>query len=136
MFSLSDIIIPLCACFILVGIHAYLGVHVLARKVIFVDLALAQIAALGAVYALFLGLSFDADPLTIKLISVLFSFLGELIISLSKIKYKLTVKTKKKKTVKITPKVIYIPAAGCPPNHPNKIKQITNLIIIRRNKTL
>lgn len=89
MFSLSDIIIPLCACFILVGIHAYLGVHVLARKVIFVDLALAQIAALGAVYALFLGLSFDADPLTIKLISVLFSFLGALIISLSKIKNKL-----------------------------------------------
>jgi hypothetical protein len=32
----------------LVGIHAYFGIQVLARKVIFVDLALAQIAALGA----------------------------------------------------------------------------------------
>lgn len=89
MFSLHDILIPLLACFILVGIHAYLGVHVLARKVIFVDLALAQIAALGAVYALFLGLSFDYDPLVIKFISVIFSFLGALIISLSKIKHPL-----------------------------------------------
>jgi len=32
----------------LVGIHAYFGIQVLARKIIFVDLALAQIAALGA----------------------------------------------------------------------------------------
>lgn len=43
---------PLAACFILTGIHAYLGIHVVERKVIFVDLALAQIAALGAVIAL------------------------------------------------------------------------------------
>ena len=35
----------------LVGIHAYFGIQVLARKVIFVDLALAQIAALGATVA-------------------------------------------------------------------------------------
>lgn len=33
---------------ILVGIHCYLGIHVLARGVIFVDLALAQIAVLGS----------------------------------------------------------------------------------------
>jgi len=37
---------PLLACLILTGIHTYLGVHVIERKVIFVDLALAQIAAL------------------------------------------------------------------------------------------
>ena len=35
----------------LVGIHAYFGIQVLARKVIFVDLALAQIAALLAAAA-------------------------------------------------------------------------------------
>ena len=35
----------------LVGIHAYFGIQVLARKVIFVDLALAQVAALGATVA-------------------------------------------------------------------------------------
>jgi zinc/manganese transport system permease protein len=39
----------------LVGIHAYFGIQVLARKIIFVDLALAQIAALGATIAFMLG---------------------------------------------------------------------------------
>src|SRR5947209_2392970 len=39
----------------LVGIHAWFGIQVLARKVIFVDLALAQIAALGATVAFMLG---------------------------------------------------------------------------------
>jgi len=39
----------------LVGIHAYFGIQVLARKVIFVDLALAQIAALGATVAFMIG---------------------------------------------------------------------------------
>ena len=39
----------------LVGIHAYFGIQVLARKVIFVDLALAQIAALGATVAFMFG---------------------------------------------------------------------------------
>lgn len=46
---------PFAACLILVGIHGYLGLHVLLRQVIFVDLALAQIAALGAVVAFILG---------------------------------------------------------------------------------
>lgn len=47
---------PFVACVVLVGIHAYLGMHVIQRKVIFVDLALAQIAALGATCGLLLGL--------------------------------------------------------------------------------
>ena len=38
---------PFLMCLVLTGIHAYLGVHVLAREVVFVDIALAQIAALG-----------------------------------------------------------------------------------------
>ena len=38
---------PFAASLILTGIHAYLGVHVVERGVIFVDLSLAQIAALG-----------------------------------------------------------------------------------------
>jgi zinc/manganese transport system permease protein len=41
--------------FCLVGIHAYFGIQVLTRGVIFVDLALAQIAALGATVAFMLG---------------------------------------------------------------------------------
>jgi zinc/manganese transport system permease protein len=46
---------PLLACLVLTGIHAYLGLHVLARGVIFVDLALAQVAALGMTTALLAG---------------------------------------------------------------------------------
>jgi zinc/manganese transport system permease protein len=46
---------PFLMCLILAGIHCYLGLHVLARGVIFVDLSLAQVAALGASLAIFLG---------------------------------------------------------------------------------
>lgn len=43
------------ACLVLTGIHAYLGLHVLARGVIFVDIALAQIASLGTAIAMLRG---------------------------------------------------------------------------------
>lgn len=52
---LSFLAAPFAACVVLVGVLGYLGLHVLLRKVIFVDLALAQIAALGAVVAFALG---------------------------------------------------------------------------------
>ena len=47
--------VPFLACLILTGIHVYLGLHVLARGIIFVDLALAQVAALGITVALLAG---------------------------------------------------------------------------------
>jgi zinc/manganese transport system permease protein len=46
---------PFLMCLILAGIHCYLGLHVLARGVIFVDLSLAQVAAFGATLAIFFG---------------------------------------------------------------------------------
>ena len=46
---------PLAAGLVLTAIHCHLGQHVLARGVIFVDLALAQAAALGAMVALIYG---------------------------------------------------------------------------------
>jgi zinc/manganese transport system permease protein len=46
---------PFLACLVLAGMHAYLGLHVLARGVIFVDLALAQVAALGMTAGLLAG---------------------------------------------------------------------------------
>jgi len=52
---------PFAASLILTGIHAYLGVHVVERGVIFVDLSLAQIAALGATVALLMPAS-GGDP--------------------------------------------------------------------------
>ena len=53
---LPFLIWPFVASLILTGIHAYLGVHVVERGVIFVDLALAQIAALGATTAILIGM--------------------------------------------------------------------------------
>jgi zinc/manganese transport system permease protein len=53
--------LPFLACLVLTGIHTYLGLHVLARGVIFVDLALAQVAALGMTAALLAGHSLH-DP--------------------------------------------------------------------------
>ena len=51
IFLLPAFLVAVC----LVGIHVYFGIQVLARQVIFVDLALAQIAALGATVAFMLG---------------------------------------------------------------------------------
>lgn len=44
---------PFALAILLVGIHAYLGLHVLQRDVIFVDISLSQVAALGGVLSLF-----------------------------------------------------------------------------------
>ncbi|HEY6141681.1 MAG TPA: metal ABC transporter permease [Thermoanaerobaculia bacterium] len=52
---LGFLYLPLLAGLILTGIHAYLGVHVVERGVIFVDLSLAQIAALGTTIAYLAG---------------------------------------------------------------------------------
>jgi zinc/manganese transport system permease protein len=46
---------PFVMCLVLAGIHCYLGLHVLARGVIFVDLSLAQVAAFGATLAILFG---------------------------------------------------------------------------------
>jgi zinc/manganese transport system permease protein len=53
--ALAFLLPPFLVAVCLVGIHAYFGIEVLRRKVIFVDLALAQIAALGATAAFMLG---------------------------------------------------------------------------------
>jgi zinc/manganese transport system permease protein len=53
--ALEFLWLPFLACLVLAGIHVYLGLHVLARGIIFVDLALAQMAALGIALALLAG---------------------------------------------------------------------------------
>ena len=45
---------PLIACLLLPGILAYYGLHIVRRGIIFVDLALAQVAALGTCFAVLL----------------------------------------------------------------------------------
>lgn len=57
MQSILAIMLPaFCECLVLVGIHSYLGLHVIKRKVIFVDLAFAQITALGTLIAFLFGI--------------------------------------------------------------------------------
>lgn len=53
--ALSLLFYPLLAALLLTGIHTYLGIHILARNVVFVDLALAQLSALGATVAFMRG---------------------------------------------------------------------------------
>ena len=68
---------PFAASLILTGIHAYLGIHVVERGVIFVDLSLAQIAAFGASVAVLLPLS-GGDPHHpgVYWVSLGFTFIG------------------------------------------------------------
>jgi zinc/manganese transport system permease protein len=78
---------PFVASLILTGIHAYLGVHVVERGVIFVDLSLAQIAALGATIALLLPFS-GGDPHapSVYWVSLLFTFIGAFIFANVRVK--------------------------------------------------
>src|SRR5215467_13694690 len=77
---LQLLILPFLASLILTGIHAYLGVHVVEREVIFVDLALAQIAALGATIAILVVV--DPHGEGAYWMSLGFTFIGALIFSL------------------------------------------------------
>jgi zinc/manganese transport system permease protein len=73
---------PFVASLILTGIHSYLGVHVVERGVIFVDLSLAQIAALGGTIALLLPISGgDAHSPAVYWISLAFTFIGAFVFS-------------------------------------------------------
>ena len=70
---------PFVASLILTGIHAYLGVHVVERGVIFVDLSLAQIAALGTTIAVLLGINPHGDGAYV--VSLIFTFIGAAVFS-------------------------------------------------------
>jgi len=59
---MSDLVamlgLPLLACLLMGSILSYLGIHVLKREVIFIDIAIAQVAAVGALAA---HLAFDVE---------------------------------------------------------------------------
>ena len=82
--TVFEILLPaFVASLILTGIHAYLGVHVVERGVIFVDLSLAQIAALGTTVAYLAG--YDLHSGTAYLFSLGFTFLGAGIFAMSRV---------------------------------------------------
>jgi len=80
---------PLAMCLVLTGIHGYLGIHVLSRKVIFVDLALAQIAALGSTTAVLLGYNPEhpGDATIVYLFSLGFTFVGAAVFALTRMRH-------------------------------------------------
>jgi zinc/manganese transport system permease protein len=73
---------PFVVALCLIGIHTYFGIQVLARKVIFVDLALAQIAALGTTVAFMLGHPVQG-PAT-YFYSLLFTLLAALVLAFTR----------------------------------------------------
>src|SRR5436305_1768834 len=73
---------PFVMCLILAGIHCYLGLHVLARGVIFVDLSLAQVAAFGATLAIFFG--FDHHSTATYFFSLGSTFLAAALFALAR----------------------------------------------------
>jgi zinc/manganese transport system permease protein len=80
---------PFVASLILTGIHAYLGVHVVERGVIFVDLSLAQIAALGGTIALLLPISGgDAHAPAVYWVSLAFTFVGAFVFATIRSRHK------------------------------------------------
>ncbi|HXV59664.1 MAG TPA: metal ABC transporter permease [Vicinamibacteria bacterium] len=82
---LELLLAPLVACLILTGIHAYLGLHVIERKVLFVDLSLAQIAALGTAAGFVAGYDLDSD--VSYFFSLAFTLLGAAIFSLTRMRH-------------------------------------------------
>ena len=80
---LDLMIAPIMAGLVVLSIHAYLGLHVIARGVIFVDLAFAQIAALGTTVGLLFGIG-HGTPLALAF-SLGFTLIGAVIFSFSRL---------------------------------------------------
>ena len=78
METLTFLLWPLLACLLLILIHAYFGLHILERGIIFVDLALAQFIGIG------IALSFLLGEEKSTLLSLAFALLGAVILSLSR----------------------------------------------------
>ncbi len=75
---------PFAECLILVAIHTYLGIHVLRRRVIFVDLALAQTAALGTTVGFMFGIVPETPAALIY--SITFTFVAAAIFALTRLR--------------------------------------------------
>ncbi len=79
--ALSIMLWPLIACLLLPGILVYYGLHIVRREIIFVDLALAQVAALGICVAILLRHGHDWQTYAW---SLGFTFVGAAIFTLTR----------------------------------------------------
>ena len=73
---------PLLACLLLPGLLVYLGLHIVRREIIFVDLALAQVAALGACVGILLH--YEASTWESYALSLGFTFIGAAIFTMTR----------------------------------------------------
>lgn len=80
--ALALLLVPFLAALVLTGIHTYLGIHVLTRNIIFVDLAIAQISALGATVAFMLG--YPPQSLAAYGYSLAFTGIAAVVLTLSR----------------------------------------------------
>ncbi|HEX2955412.1 MAG TPA: metal ABC transporter permease [Chitinispirillaceae bacterium] len=78
LFHYSFMLPALVFCLILAGIHTYFGYHIVERGVIFVDLSLSQIAALGASVAVLFGWGEESPALSF-LVSLCFTLAGSVL---------------------------------------------------------
>lgn len=79
---LPFLIWPFLASLVLVGIHVYFGLHIIKRGIIFVDLSLAQVAALGITVAILVG--YDPGGLPAYLFAFGFALIGGTIFTFSR----------------------------------------------------
>ncbi len=80
----------LALCLLLTGILSFFGYHVVRRGVIFVDLALAQVAALGASIGIMMGLG-ETHPTANFMLSLAFTLLGAILFSWFRYRSKLPI---------------------------------------------
>ena len=73
---------PLLACLLLPGLLVYLGLHIVKREIIFVDLALAQVAALGTCAGILLH--YEAASWESYALSLAFTFIGAAIFTVTR----------------------------------------------------
>src|SRR5512137_2464373 len=76
---------PLVACLVLPGLLVYLGLHIIRREIIFVDLALAQVAALGNCLAILLH--YDAHDWQTYAMGASFTVVGAAVFTLTRSKH-------------------------------------------------
>lgn len=79
MEMISFLIAPFAASLVLAGIHCYFGLHVVNRGIIFADLSMAQMAALGTAVGIFIGIE---APAASYFFSLGFAFLAGLLFTL------------------------------------------------------
>jgi len=78
MDAINFLVYPFLACLLLIVIHAYFGIHILQRGIIFVDLALAQFIGIGIAFSFLIGEEHGT------LLALAFALIGAFILSLSK----------------------------------------------------